>query len=123
MLASRKSGIFHLTFTGTSPSRLRAFSLFRTASDTRLSTAPPTSLRHFEITSAPTTRAKRKLLLDSDIDSSSRLVPSERDSPTPSTPPIPVPAAAQANDSDGIKQARSLFESNVDKVGAIYAKG
>ncbi|KAK3279897.1 hypothetical protein CYMTET_12239 [Cymbomonas tetramitiformis] len=69
--------------------------------------------------SAPTTRAKRKLLLKNDIDSSIRLVPSVRDSPTPSTPPVPIPAAAQANDPDEIKQARALYESNVSKIVVV----
>ncbi|KAK3288765.1 hypothetical protein CYMTET_3771 [Cymbomonas tetramitiformis] len=74
--------------------------------------------------SAPTTRARRRLLLDNDIDASIRLIPAVRDSPTtPSTPPVPVPAVAQANDSEGIKQARALFEGNNEKVTAIYAKG
>ncbi|KAK3287256.1 hypothetical protein CYMTET_5218 [Cymbomonas tetramitiformis] len=72
--------------------------------------------------SAPTTRARRRLLLDSGIDASIRLIPAVRDSPTPSTPPVPIPAAAQANDSEGIKQARALFEGNNEKVVAIYAK-
>ncbi|KAK3250952.1 hypothetical protein CYMTET_39692 [Cymbomonas tetramitiformis] len=60
-----------------------------------------------------------KLLLDSDIDSSIRRVTSVRDSPTPSTPHVPVPAAALAYDSDGI----IVYCQMVDKVGAIYAKG
>ncbi|KAK3243744.1 hypothetical protein CYMTET_46620 [Cymbomonas tetramitiformis] len=50
------------------------------------------------------------------IDSSIRLVPSVMDTPTPSTPPVPVPAAAHANDSDGIMEARALYESNNDTV-------
>ncbi|KAK3270995.1 hypothetical protein CYMTET_20629, partial [Cymbomonas tetramitiformis] len=73
--------------------------------------------------SAPNTRARRRLLLDNDIDASIRLLPAVRDSPTPSTPPEPVPAPAQANDSAGIIQARQLFEENNSKVAAIYAKG
>ncbi|KAK3273678.1 hypothetical protein CYMTET_18093 [Cymbomonas tetramitiformis] len=74
--------------------------------------------------SPPTTRAKRRLLLDSEIDTSIRLIPAVRDSPTPSTPPVPVPAATQADDgSDGIKQARALLEGNNEKVAAIHAKG
>ncbi|KAK3279171.1 hypothetical protein CYMTET_12934 [Cymbomonas tetramitiformis] len=64
-----------------------------------------------------------RLLLDSDIDASIRLLPAVRDSPTPSTPPVPPPAAPHANDSDGIKSARLLFEDNVAKVAAVYAKG
>ncbi|KAK3239904.1 hypothetical protein CYMTET_50202 [Cymbomonas tetramitiformis] len=59
--------------------------------------------------SAPTTRAKRRLLLDSDIDSSIRLIPSIRDAPTPSTAPVPVPAAAAANESDGASKGHVLF--------------
>ncbi|KAK3276196.1 hypothetical protein CYMTET_15713 [Cymbomonas tetramitiformis] len=73
--------------------------------------------------SAPNTRAKRRMLLDSDIDASIRLLPAVMDSPTPSTPPLPVPAAARANDSDGILRARQLFEDNNAKVATVYAKG
>ncbi|KAK3242709.1 hypothetical protein CYMTET_47613 [Cymbomonas tetramitiformis] len=73
--------------------------------------------------SAANTRARRRLLLDSDIDASIRMLPAVRDSPTPSTPPVPVPAAPHANDSDGILRARRLFEENVAKVSAIDAKG
>ncbi|KAK3270998.1 hypothetical protein CYMTET_20632 [Cymbomonas tetramitiformis] len=73
--------------------------------------------------SAPNTRARRRLLRDNDIDASIRLLPAVRDSPTPSTPPEPVPAPAQANDSAGIIQARQLFEENNSKVAVIYAKG
>ncbi|KAK3255791.1 hypothetical protein CYMTET_35047 [Cymbomonas tetramitiformis] len=56
-------------------------------------------------------------------DASIKLLPAVRDSPTPSTPPVPVPAAAHANGSDGILRARQLFEENDAKVAAIYAKG
>ncbi|KAK3237084.1 hypothetical protein CYMTET_52810 [Cymbomonas tetramitiformis] len=73
--------------------------------------------------SAANTRARRRLLLDSDIDASIRLLPAVRDSSTPSTPPIPVPGAPHADDSVGVLQARQLFEENVAKVAAIYAKG
>ncbi|KAK3233424.1 hypothetical protein CYMTET_56285 [Cymbomonas tetramitiformis] len=73
--------------------------------------------------SVATTRARRRLLLDNDIDASIRLLPAVRDSPTPSTPHVHVPAAPHANDSDGIKSARQLFEDNVTKVAAVYAKG
>ncbi|KAK3235054.1 hypothetical protein CYMTET_54726 [Cymbomonas tetramitiformis] len=65
--------------------------------------------------SAANTRARRRLLLDSDIDASIRLLPAVRDSPTPSTPPIPVPATPHADDSVGVLQARQLFKENVAK--------
>ncbi|KAK3275060.1 hypothetical protein CYMTET_16793 [Cymbomonas tetramitiformis] len=66
---------------------------------------------------------RRKLLKESDLDSSIRLLDAVRDSPTCRTPPVPIPAAPHAKDDDATKAAREKYEEAKDIVNGIYSKG
>ncbi|KAK3232933.1 hypothetical protein CYMTET_56737 [Cymbomonas tetramitiformis] len=67
--------------------------------------------------------ARRKLLKESELDSSIRLLDAVRDSPTCRTPPVPVTAAPTALDDDDSKAAREKYEEAKDIVNGIYPKG
>ncbi|KAK3282679.1 hypothetical protein CYMTET_9591 [Cymbomonas tetramitiformis] len=68
------------------------------------------------------TRARWRLLKNSDLDTSIRLSASVRDSPTPSTPPLVVPGAPTSSDTVGInKPTRKLYKDNNEKVDIVYS--
>ncbi|KAK3281962.1 hypothetical protein CYMTET_10281 [Cymbomonas tetramitiformis] len=66
--------------------------------------------------------ARRKLLKESDLDSSTRLLDAVRDSPTCRTPPVPVPGAPTAEDDADTKADREKYETAKEIVSNIYAK-
>ncbi|KAK3287015.1 hypothetical protein CYMTET_5453 [Cymbomonas tetramitiformis] len=64
--------------------------------------------------------ARRKLVKESDLDSSIRLLDAVRDSPTCRTPPVPAPAAPTTLDDDDTNAAREKYEEAKDIVNGIY---
>ncbi|KAK3234086.1 hypothetical protein CYMTET_55652 [Cymbomonas tetramitiformis] len=68
-------------------------------------------------------KAKRKLLKESDLDSSLRLADAVRNSPTVRTPPVPIPPAPAENELPAVARARQEFEDVKSIVNSIYSKG
>ncbi|KAK3257676.1 hypothetical protein CYMTET_33247, partial [Cymbomonas tetramitiformis] len=68
-------------------------------------------------------KAKRKLLKESDLDSSLRLADAVRNYPTVRTPPVPIPPAPAENELPAIARARQKFEDVKSIVNSIYSKG
>ncbi|KAK3247899.1 hypothetical protein CYMTET_42617 [Cymbomonas tetramitiformis] len=64
----------------------------------------------------------RKLLKESDLDSSIKLLDAVRDSPTCRTPPVPIPGAPTALDDD-TKAAREKYEEAKEIGNYNYSKG
>ncbi|KAK3265305.1 hypothetical protein CYMTET_26001 [Cymbomonas tetramitiformis] len=68
-------------------------------------------------------KVKRKLLKESDLDSSLRLADAIRNSPTVRTPPVPIPPAPSANEAPAAALVRQKFEDVKSIVDVIYSKG
>ncbi|KAK3246712.1 hypothetical protein CYMTET_43760 [Cymbomonas tetramitiformis] len=66
---------------------------------------------------------RRKLLKESDLDSSIRLPDAVRDSPTCHTPPVHIPPPRTELETDDFRVAREKHESSKDIVATIYSKG
>ncbi|KAK3263756.1 hypothetical protein CYMTET_27461 [Cymbomonas tetramitiformis] len=66
---------------------------------------------------------QRKLLKESDLDSSVRLSDAVRDSPTCRTPPVPILPPRAEHETDAVRIAREGYASAKDIVATIYSKG
>ncbi|KAK3241206.1 hypothetical protein CYMTET_49012 [Cymbomonas tetramitiformis] len=67
---------------------------------------------------ATSTRARKRLLKDSDLDASIRLLDAVRDTPTASTPPV-VPPAASSNSDTAVALRKHLVDQHAT-VDAVY---
>ncbi|KAK3269408.1 hypothetical protein CYMTET_22149 [Cymbomonas tetramitiformis] len=67
---------------------------------------------------AASTRARKRLLRDSDLDASIRLLDAVRDTPTASTPPV-VPPAASSNTDAAVALRKNLVDQHAT-VDAVY---
>ncbi|KAK3238637.1 hypothetical protein CYMTET_51368 [Cymbomonas tetramitiformis] len=68
-------------------------------------------------------KAKRKVLKESDLDSSLRLADAVRNSPTVRTPPVPIPPAPAQDELPAVARAPQKFEDVKSIVNFIYSKG
>ncbi|KAK3279518.1 hypothetical protein CYMTET_12613 [Cymbomonas tetramitiformis] len=63
-----------------------------------------------------------KLLKESDLDASIRLLDAVRDSLTCRTPPVPVLAAPDDKDDDATRAVRTKYEEDKDIIGGVYSE-